>query len=121
MSKATLDIDQMLMFVQQDERVCPRPIHWVQLYRMLSRPDPSGELQGPPPPLLGGGENEPPLLKILRLKEQILWAAAHGALDDVHRFLAGLREEDWLHAPGWRVLTPADAPAGVPASIRKRS
>ena len=52
----------------------------------------------PPPPLLETGENAPALLKILRLKEHIRWAAERGVLADVHRFLEQLREEDWLHS-----------------------
>jgi hypothetical protein len=32
-----------------------------------------------------------------RLSEHIEWAAQHGALDLVDRFLRELREEDWFH------------------------
>ncbi len=35
--------------------------------------------------------------KMLRLAEHIEWAAQHGALESVARFLRDLREEDWHH------------------------
>jgi hypothetical protein len=37
------------------------------------------------------------MLKMLRLAEHIQWAARHGALDTISRFLRGMREEDWFH------------------------
>jgi hypothetical protein len=37
------------------------------------------------------------MLKILRLTEHIEWAAQHGTLDSVARFLRELREEDRSH------------------------
>jgi hypothetical protein len=37
------------------------------------------------------------MFKMLRLTEHIEWAAQHGALEPVARFLRELREEDWLH------------------------
>ncbi|MCC7462843.1 MAG: hypothetical protein IT480_10330 [Gammaproteobacteria bacterium] len=91
-----VNVEHTLALAQKNERVCPRAIHWVRLYRLLSgRPARHG--REPPPPLLESGTNAPALLKMLRLKEQIRWAAAHGALGEVHRFLEQLREEDWLH------------------------
>ena len=35
--------------------------------------------------------------KMLRLAHHIEWAATHGALDAVDKFLRALREEDWHH------------------------
>ncbi len=92
-----VNVEQTLALAQKNARVCPRPIHWVKLYRLLSagRRRPGGRQL--PPPLLETGANAPALLKILRLKEHIRWAAAHGMLEEVHRFLEQLREEDWLH------------------------
>lgn len=91
-----VNVEHTLTLAHKNERVCPRPIHWVRLYRLL-RGRGSVPSRDPPPPLLESGENVPALLKILRLKEQIRWAAAHGTLAEVHRFLEQLREEDWLH------------------------
>jgi hypothetical protein len=92
-----VSVEQTLALAQKNDRVCPRPIHWVKLYRLLPRRRASAANREPPPPLLESGENAPALLKMLRLKEHIRWAAAHGALAEVHRFLEQLREEDWLH------------------------
>jgi hypothetical protein len=97
MADRIVNVEQTLVLATQNERVCPRPIHWVKLYRLLPgrRETPQG--WEPPPPLLESGTNAPALLKILRLKEHIRWAAQHGALAAVHQFLEQLREEDWLH------------------------
>ena len=81
-----------------NDRVCPRPIQWVKLYRLLRDRREAQDGWELPPPLLENGDNAPALLKILRLKEHIRWAATHGALDEAHQFLVQLREEDWLHA-----------------------
>jgi hypothetical protein len=91
-----VNVEQTLALAQKNGRVCPRPIHWVRLYRLLRGREPAS-VRKPPAPLLESGANAPALLKILRLKEQIRWAAAHGTLAEVHRLLEQLREEDWLH------------------------
>ena len=52
----------------------------------------------PPLPLiLAAWHDTPAMSKMLRLTEHIEWAAQHGALDSVARFLHELREEDWFH------------------------
>lgn len=95
-----VNVESTLALVQKNDRVCPRPIHWVKLYRLLPGRHETPQGRVPPPPLLETGENAPALLKILRLKEHIRWAAERGALAEVHRFLEQLREEDWLHGAG---------------------
>jgi hypothetical protein len=97
MADRVLNVEQTLALVQKNDRVCPRPIHWVKLYRLLPRRQAATQGAEPPPPLLESGANAPALLKSLRLAEQVRWAAAHGVLGDVHRFLEQLREEDWTH------------------------
>jgi hypothetical protein len=37
------------------------------------------------------------MLKMLRLAEHIEWAAKHGSLEAVGKFLRGLREDEWFH------------------------
>lgn len=93
-----VNVEQTVALAQKNDRVCPRPIHWVKLYRLLPGRRATASGWEPPPPLVENSDNAPALLKMLRLKEHIRWAAAHGALDEVHQFLAQLREEDWLHA-----------------------
>jgi hypothetical protein len=34
---------------------------------------------------------------MLRLREHIEWAEAHGVIDVVDHYLRGLSEEDWFH------------------------
>ncbi|MFO1401236.1 MAG: hypothetical protein U1F06_02615 [Steroidobacteraceae bacterium] len=96
MADRIVNVEQTLALAQKNERICPRPIHWVKLYRLLPRRQ-AAQGAEPPPPLLESGANAPALLKTLRLAEQVRWAAAHGVLGAVHGFLEQLREEDWLH------------------------
>jgi len=98
MSDVVVNVEATLVLAQQNGRVCPRPIHWVKLYRMLPGRYDTPLGPEPPPPLLESGPNAPALLKTLRLKAHIRWAAAHGALREIHAFLAALREQDWIHA-----------------------
>jgi hypothetical protein len=47
--------------------------------------------------ILAAYRDTPAMLKMLRLAEHIEWAAQHGALESVSRFLRELHEEDWFH------------------------
>jgi len=42
------------------------------------------------------------LLKILRLEEHIRYAAAHGVLEKVDRYLRRLPESEWAHLSEFR-------------------
>jgi len=76
------------------------PGAWTRLHRLL----------GPeaPPPLILAAWPTPALWKILRVQEQIDYAAAHGLLDEVEAFLRGLREDEWYHLPGSRSAPELD-------------
>ena len=53
--------------------------------------------QPPLPLILGAWHDTPGMLKLLRLAEHIEWAAKHGGLDAVARFLRSLPEDEWFH------------------------
>ena len=88
----------LLAFCRQHGRVCPMPRHWTALWELLPNRVRVGYGWRPGLPLiLGAWHDSPALMKILRLEEQIRWAAEHGALDAIARFLRSLDEEDWFH------------------------
>ena len=82
----------------KNSRVCPQPMKWQKLYDLLPNKKRNGSSWEPPPPLiLAAWWDAPALMKMLRLKEHLDWAAKHGCLDTVCEFMAQLKEEDWYH------------------------
>ncbi len=52
----------------------------------------------PPLPLiLAAWWDTPALPKMLRFREHLEWASAHGVLDQVHSYLGQLPEGEWHH------------------------
>lgn len=87
--------DALMVTARRNNRVCPRPLLWIQLYHTLEG---RGYVDLPPPPV------EPwqwtklsHLQKRLRFREHIDWAERHGKLAVVAGFIDGLAESDWLH------------------------
>jgi hypothetical protein len=101
MSEMTMDeqLSALLAFVQADERVCPRPIEWNQFWQSLPGAQRTEHGFTPAAPLIlaawhGSSDHQ----KADRLREHIMWAAAHGALDEADQFLRQLPLEAWHHA-----------------------
>lgn len=91
-------LDEVLAEVQRNNRVCPQPQKWNELYELLPNKKRKGGGWEPPLPLiLAAWWNTPAMSKMLRLREHIEWASAHGVLGAVHNFLANLKEEEWHH------------------------
>ena len=90
-------LEALLHYVESDGRVCPLPMPWSELHQMLPnlRRLPSGGCI-PPNPLILAAWSDPPSAKRSRLREHILYAADHGALDKVDIFLRGLPDEQWF-------------------------
>ena len=91
-------LTELLDYAQANRRVCPQPQKWNELWELLPHKKRVGNGWEPALPLiLAAWWETPALLKILRLREHIVYAEAHGVLVDVERFLKGLPEEDWAH------------------------
>lgn len=91
-------VESLIAYCHENNRVCPLPKLWNQIWEML--PDRVRDDAGWHPSLplvLAAWHDTPAMLKMLRLREHIEWAAQHGALEAVARFLRELREEDWFH------------------------
>lgn len=88
----------LIVFCREQKRVCPMPQSWNTLFEMLPNRRRTALGWEPPLPLnLEAWEHTPAPLKALRLAEHIEWAADHGALDDVSKFLRTLPPQEWLH------------------------
>ncbi|MBG9390367.1 hypothetical protein [Caenimonas aquaedulcis] len=93
-----ITVAEAMVEARRNNRLCPQPLLWKQLYDML--PD---KVQGdhgwqPQPPLIGSAwSSTPPLVKRMCLRDHIEWAEGHGVLDEVHAFLKALPETDWHH------------------------
>ena len=93
-----ITIEEVFAEAQIKDRVCPLPMKWDQLYKMLLRKHHKGTGMKPSPPLiLAGWVYTTGLCKTLRLREHIEWADANGCLTEVYSFLHNLPEEDWYH------------------------
>jgi hypothetical protein len=91
-------VESLIAYCQQNNRVCPMPQRWNGLWEMLPNRSRIGAGWQPPPPLILAAWHETPAIsKMSRLAAHIEWAAEHGALDPIARFLRELREEDWFH------------------------
>lgn len=89
-------LDSLIEFVGAEKRICPNPARWQELWDMLPNKQCRGAGWVPPLPLiLAAWWDTTAVAKMLRLREHIEFAAAHGALESVDAFLRGLPEDDW--------------------------
>jgi hypothetical protein len=87
-----------LLEARRNNRVCPQPAKWQQLYQMLtvkSQPDSGRQLA--PPPVGTAWLETPPLAERMFFRDQLEWAAAHECIEDVFSFLKRLPEPHWYH------------------------
>ena len=93
-----ITVNQVLAVAKENNRICPQPQKWQQLYDLLSDKKRKGAGWEPSLPLiLAAWWDTPAMSKILRIREHIEWAATHGNLEQVHEFLRSLPEEEWHH------------------------
>ena len=91
-------LEQVLAEARKDNRVCPLPRRWQELYEVLPDKSQKGADWEPPLPLiLAAWWNTPAVSKMLRLREHIEWASAHGCLEQAYSFLSALPESEWHH------------------------
>jgi hypothetical protein len=90
-----LGADTAMVVARRNNRVCPQPASWAQLYRELGGAH-ADDL--PPPPVERWLWTKlSSLQKRLFFREYLEWAERHGQLPQVMAFMARLGEGDWLH------------------------
>lgn len=91
-------LDEVLAEAQRNNRVCPQPQKWNELYEILpNKRRKDGGWEPALPLILAAWWDTPAMPKMLRLREHIEWASEQGVLDTVHKFLVNLKEEEWHH------------------------
>ena len=88
-----LTVDDVLVEARKNNRVCPQPVFWFQLYDLL----PEGPRRPAPPPDGPAWRASSSLAKRMALRDQLEYAARVGTLSAVMAFLKKMREQDWLH------------------------
>src|SRR4051812_32078617 len=90
--------DSLWSYCTANDRVCPMPQRWSELFEMLKEKKREGAGWRPGLPLILAAWHETPAMeKSARLREHIEWARDHGQLEEIGAFLRGLREQDWFH------------------------
>ena len=93
-----LSVVEVMVEARRNNRVCPQPARWQQLYDMLPGKKHSGAGWEPPPPLVDAAWlGTPSIPKRMCLREHIEWAASHGGLEQVYAFMKSLPENEWYH------------------------
>ena len=97
MNEADTSAD-LIAYCRANDRVCPMPMRWNELYQLLPNTRRVGNGLEPALPLiLGAWHYASDSAKQLRLQEHISWADEHGAIETVDKFLRGLDESEWHH------------------------
>lgn len=92
--KRVLTVDEAMLEARKNNRVCPLPARWVELYDIL----PDKTRSQPTPPLVEGAwKATSSIPKRMCFREHIEWAADHGCLEKVFALMKGLPEDEWLH------------------------
>ena len=90
-----LSAQALMVVARRNNRACPDPQHWIQLYQQLGGGSCAG-LQAPPlQPWLWSQLSG--LQRRLRFREHVEWAERHGCIHQVAQFMARLNEGDWVH------------------------
>ena len=92
------ELEEVLAFSQAEQRVCPQPQRWNELWELLPNKKRVGAGWEPPLPLiLGAWWHTSDAEKRSRFLTHIHWAAEHGALPTVTSFIKSLYPEQWHH------------------------
>lgn len=92
------DLRELLAYVRADGRVCPKPVYWDKLFRLLpNRQHTSAGYVPPNPLILGGWWASTDSDKRERLAVHIRWASEHGVLSEISSFIMSLSPDQWHH------------------------
>ena len=89
-----LSVVEVMLEGRLNNRVCPKPAKWIQLYEML----PDKTHSEPPPPLVNAAwHRTPSISKRMCFRQHIEWADDHGVLKHVYAFMKSIPEDEWHH------------------------
>ena len=79
-----------------DDRVCPMPIYWNKLWKMLpDRKRVDGQWEPQLPLILSAWNYSEDEAKLDVFKKHIKWAYEHNAFERIQSFLKSLNEDQW--------------------------
>jgi hypothetical protein len=90
-----ITVQEVMAEARRLNRIAPLQPHWHRLYLLLKE-----SAQGAEPPAamtVDEAARTPPLVRRIRVRDQVEWAEQHGQLAAVLRFFRGLSEEEWAH------------------------
>lgn len=94
LAPAEVTLYEVMRIARQDNRVCPQPTKWLELYRILQEHAAGAAL--PAEPLTGSAwASTPAMAKRQCFHEQLEWADKHHCLTPVHDWLKGLMPSEW--------------------------
>ena len=92
-------LKDLLEFCRKNGRVCPHPVEWDRLWRILRDRRPKQSRWNPPRPLILATWWETTIPEKREcLKQHIRWAYEHEIFDTVNSFIRALSEDQWFHA-----------------------
>jgi hypothetical protein len=88
-----LSVQVVMAEARRNNRVCPIEPEWRRLYALLA------SLAADAPPPMTGAEfrRSLPLVRRIRIRDQVEWAAQHGLLPELFSFIESLPEDHWVH------------------------
>lgn len=91
-------LESLLHYVTEDDRVCPKPQIWNELWELLPNRNSQGAGWNPPLPLILGAWHETTdEEKIARLALHIRHAYENGEVSVLDKFIRSLNEDAWVH------------------------
>ena len=92
-------LENLLSYTNINNRICPIPHKWNELWKLLPNRTRVGSGWEPPLPLILAAWNfTEDYEKRARLVEHIKWAEKHGQIELASNFLRGLQEDEWHHS-----------------------
>lgn len=89
---------QLVEYVKANNRACPQPRAWNEVWEMLpGRRRVGGGWEPALPLILAAWWETSGMQKHVRLLEHLEWADKHGCIEGVDTYLRALPESDWHH------------------------
>jgi hypothetical protein len=91
-------ISDLLDYCTLNNRVCPKPMFWIQLWQLLiDRKKSDTEWQFSGPPIRAAWWNTADSKKQARFSDHINWACQYGLFEEVDQYIRSLPENQWHH------------------------
>ena len=91
-------LNDLLSYCLNNGRVCPLPAKWNELWKILTKDrEVQDSLKLNPPLILAAWNESTDQEKMLRLKEQLVYADQNSLIDLAESYLHRLNETHWYH------------------------